>query len=358
MTEISHLPFEPMIEATNKTRPGAIGGRRPARVVQLDPAPHRLRRFRSHALHQGVRIWRNANACGDLWIELLNSYGFDPCAALSFTVMQDFEGDQFTLFKFPHVDLDNLYGLQVQELAIYDSLEERLSAQTQRDNTVIMEVDGFYLPDMKGTWYRSDHVKTTIGIDYINTRTRQLGYFHNAGYFFLYGKDYDGVLHRLPEFYKQSNLLLPYVEFSKRIRPALEGTTLAEASADLLIVHLARRPASNPIDRWRSAFPGHMDTILERGNPYLQLYAFNLMQQLGANFQYLAKYLDWMRTQGFDIPTAISAAAQKIASEAMMMKFRVARANLDKRTDLCDDCFDVLAASYDQTIGSLDALIG
>ena len=348
-----------MIEASDKARVSAIGaGRRAESVVQLDPTPHQLRRFQSHALHQGDRIWCNANAYGDLWIELLHGYGFDPYAALGSTVSQDFEGDQFTLLKFPHADLESLYGLQVQELAIYDSLEDRVAAQTQRGHAVIMEVDAFYLPDTRGTTYRLGHAKTTIGIDYINARARRLGYFHNTGYFVLDGKDYDGVLRLLPELSKQFNFLLPYVEFSKRARPALNGTALAEASADVLTEHLALRPTSNPINRWRSAFPEHMDMILERGSPYLKLYTFNLTQQLGANFQYLAKYLGWMRTQGFDIPASIPTAAQKIASEAMEIQLRTAQANMDKRTDLCNDCFDMLTAAYDQTIASLVALAG
>ena len=59
------------------------------------------------------------------------------------TVTQDFEGDQFTFFKFPLEDIEHLYGTQVQELAIYDSLEDRVLAQTLRGHTVLVEVDGY-----------------------------------------------------------------------------------------------------------------------------------------------------------------------------------------------------------------------
>ena len=83
-------------------------------------------------LHQGERVWQETNCYVDLWIELLHGFGLDPRAALGFTVTQDFEGDQFTFFKFPLEDLDRLYGTQVQELAIYDSLETRVLAQTLR----------------------------------------------------------------------------------------------------------------------------------------------------------------------------------------------------------------------------------
>ena len=109
----------------------------------------RARRHHAHALHRGERIWRDTDGPVDLWIELLHGYGLEPRAALAFTVTQDFEDDQFTLGKLPLEDIEKLYGLQVQELSIFDSLEERALTQTRRANTVLIEVDAFYLPDMR-----------------------------------------------------------------------------------------------------------------------------------------------------------------------------------------------------------------
>jgi hypothetical protein len=326
-------------------------------VVQLDPTPMRLRQFQSHLLHQGERVWQETNCYVDLWIELLHGYGLDPRAALGFTVTQDFEGDQFTFFKFPLQDLDKLYGLQVQELAIYDSLEDRVRSQTQRGHTVLAEVDAFYLPDTRATSYRITHTKTTVGIDYLDPRARRLGYFHNTGYYVLDGEDYEGLFRRRPDLAGNAELLFPYVEFAKRVREPLTGTALAEASADLLVEHLAQRPARNPVTQWRAAFPEHMQTILERGEAFFHLYTFNVMRQLGSNFEFLAKYLSWMREQGFDIPEGMSVAAQKLASESMVMQFRLARASMRGRADMCDDCFDILEASYAKVVEPLAALI-
>ncbi len=199
----------------------------------------RPRQHEPHALHQGERVWQETNCYVDLWIELLHGFGLDPRAAFGFTVTQDFEGDQFTFFKFPLEDLERLYGTQVQELAIYDSLEARVLAQTLRGHTVLVEVDGFYLPNTRATSYRREHPKTTVGIDFIDPDARRLGYFHNTGYHMLDGEDYDGVFRKLPQFAQQPDLLFPYVEFAKQARPALEGTALAEASAELLCAHLA-----------------------------------------------------------------------------------------------------------------------
>ena len=316
-----------------------------------------LREHVSHALHQGEPVWQETNCYVDLWIELLHGLGLDPRAALAFTVTQDFEGDQFTFFKFPLDDLDRLYGTQVQELAIYDSLEARVLAQTLRGHTVLVEVDGYYLPDTRATSYRSEHPKTTIGVDFVDTAARRIGYFHNTGYHQLEGEDYDGVFRKLPHFAALPDLLFPYVEFAKQARPALEGTALAQASAQLLRAHLERRPLLNPVSQWRAAFPAHLDTLFERDEAYFHLYSFNLMRQLGANFELLSKYLLWLCAQGFEIAPTIPAAAQCIASESMVMQFRLIRAIARGRRDACEDCFDVLESAYEKTLPPLAALL-
>lgn len=319
------------------------------------PAPAVAGGYIPHALHQGERVWQETNCYVDLWIELLHRQGFDPRAALAFTVRQDFEGDQFTFFKFPLDDLELLYGTQVQELSIYDSLEDRVLAQTRRGHTVLVEVDGYYLPDTRATSYRREHPKTTIGIVGIDPAARRLGYFHNTGCFTLDGEDYDGVLRKLPRFAGQPDVLFPYVEFAKQTRAALEGESLAAASVQLLGAHLLRRPARNPVAEWRAAFPAHLDRLLDQGEPYFHPYSFNVMRQFGANFEFLAKYLAWLNTCGMDVPAPVVAAAQTIASEAMVMQFRLVRAIARGRRDTCDDCFDVLEAAYERTLPPLAA---
>ncbi|WP_042337866.1 DUF1839 family protein [Paraburkholderia ferrariae] len=319
------------------------------------PAWDGQRQHSSHALHQGERVWVETNCYVDLWIELLHGMGFDPRAALAFTVTQDFEGDQFTFFKFPLEDIERLYGTQVTELAIYDSLEDRVLAQTQRGHTVLVEVDGFYLPNTRATSYQREHPKTTVGIDFIDPPGKRLGYFHNTGYHTLAGDDYDGVFRKLPHLTARAELLFPYVEFAKRVRAPLEGSALAEASAELFRGHLARRPQRNPVTEWRAAFPAQLDTLLARGESYFHVYSFNLMRQLGANFEFLSKYLSWLDAHGVAIPETIAASAQKVSSEAMVMQFRLVRAMARNRRDTCDDCFDVLEAGYENTLEPLAA---
>lgn len=337
-----------------------------SRVVSLDPLRMRARRHRAHELHRGERIWRDGAGPVDLWIELLHGNGLDPHAGLAFTVTQDFEDDQFTLARLPQEDIEKLYGLQVQELSVFDSLEERAMVQTRRGNIVLVEVDAFFLPDTRAPSYRSEHAKTTIGIDVIDPDAKRLGYFHHTGYHLLDDDDYDGVLRTSPAHAAEQGgaagtvhgqALFPHVEFAKRVRDPLAGTALAEVSADLLCAHLLRRPMHNPIERWRAAFPEHVDTMLSRGEAYARLCACNVMHPLGANFELLAHYLQWMREHGFDIPVSTHLGARRIASEAMVMQCRLARALSHSKRDLCDASFDAMQEAYDRVVAPLAAIV-
>ncbi len=136
-----------------------------SRVVSLDPLCMRARRHHAHPLHSGEHIWNDGASTVDLWIELLHGNELESRAALAFTVAQDFEDDQFTLGRLPANDIEKLYGLQVQELSVFDLLEERALVQTRRANTVLVEVDAFFLPDTRAMSYRREHAKTTMHLD-------------------------------------------------------------------------------------------------------------------------------------------------------------------------------------------------
>ncbi|HMJ15531.1 MAG TPA: DUF1839 family protein, partial [Polyangiaceae bacterium] len=101
----------------------------------------------SHALHSGDRAWLETNCYVDLWIEVVHALGLDPHAALPFTLALDFEADQWLFYKQPTSDLYDLYGIDVQELAIWRSLLVHCSEQVARGRIVLVEVDAFHLPD-------------------------------------------------------------------------------------------------------------------------------------------------------------------------------------------------------------------
>src|SRR6478752_1770252 len=95
--------------------------------------------------------WPITNCYIDAWTLVLNHWGLDPLAGLGVTVAQDYECDQFTFFKYLHEDLE----LQIHE-------------QVRHGRLVLAEADGWYLPDTRATSYRTQHTKTTIGIDNID----------------------------------------------------------------------------------------------------------------------------------------------------------------------------------------------
>jgi hypothetical protein len=281
----------------------------------------------------------------DLWIELLNALGYQPEAALGFTVTQDFEGDQFTFFKFPPEDLAKLYGLRVQELAIFDRVETHSLEQLQRGRLVLVEVDSFYLPDTRGTSYQNTHGKTTIAINHLDTEQRHLHYFHNAGYFKLEGADYDGIFRA--EVSDAAAALFPYVEFVKRA-PAESREISLDAALQLLRHHLAVRPKHNPLRAFQQAFPAHAEQLAQRPMEFFHLYAFNTLRQIGANFELLSSHLNWLMQQGETGLAPASSAALDIATAAKTLQFQLARAVARKRFDKLDEALTALATAYDK----------
>ena len=316
-----------------------------ADAVLLDPAT-----YRPHELHTGERIWPETNCYVDLWIELLQTYGHDPRASLGFTVEQDFEGDQFTFFKFPPEDLQALFGLSVRELAIYDRLEDHVATQLERGNVVLVEMDSFYLPDTSGTAYRREHVKTTVAVASLDVEARRLGYFHNAGYFELEGEDFDGVFRRLPSFADNPDVLFPYVEFVKRDGKALEGEALKAAAIQLLRARLRRRPAENPVAKFRAGMPRHVEALTTRPITYFHLFTFNVLRQLGSNFELLGDHLRWLGAAGESGLEDAVAACDEIAGTAKALQFQFARAATRRKAADFSAPLDTLERAYDTAL--------
>ncbi|TPQ39009.1 DUF1839 family protein [Cupriavidus pinatubonensis] len=313
-----------------------------------------------HPLHGPDATWQETNCYIDLWIELLHAWGLDPRAALPFTVAQDFEGDHFTFFKYPQADLETLYGTVVQEMAVYDTLQAHVVTQVERGHTVLVEVDSYYLPDTHATAYKREHVKTTVAIDNIDPHAQRLSYFHSLGYHSAHDEDYRGLMRLSPELSGNGNILFPYAECAKRVRPALTMPAMADASVALMRQHLDRLPAINPVTLWRREFDAHMDTLLARDDAYFHLYTFNLPRQLGANFEMLHHWLRWLDEQGRGNPLAARAAesAATIAAEAKVLQFRLARAVARRRADPCTQSLDVLECCYDKTVEGLLSAFG
>jgi hypothetical protein len=321
------------------------------------PPPCHVARPVQRWLHDEASIWQESNCYMDLWIELLYGWELDPRAALAFTVTQDYEGDHFTFFKYPQADIELLYGTVVQEMAVYDTLQAHVAEQVRRGHTVLVEVDSYYLPDTRATAYRQAHVKTTVAIDRIDPAAQRLWYYHSLGYHTAEDDDYRGLLRLTPEL-RDGNILFPYAECAKRVRAPLRDADAADAAASLLRHHLGRRPALNPVTRWRAEFDEHVAVILARGEAYFHHYGFNLPRQLGANFEMLHHCLAWFGEHGYDVPARVAQAAHSIASESKVLQFRLARAVARGRPDHCSECLGTMEAAYESVIAGLLSSFG
>ena len=312
----------------------------------LDPAA-----YARHALHDPARNWPETNCYVDLLIEVLAQRGHDPRAALAFTVAQDYEGDQFTFFKFPVSDLAQLYGIEILELAIFDRLEDHTRLQLSRGRMPMIEVDSYYLPDTRGITYRHSHGKTTIGVNVLDSANRRLDYFHNAGYFRLDGEDFDALFRPAQD---NGLPLFPYTEFIK-FGPAPSVHDQIGISRALLAHHLRRRPANNPFTAWGDVVAADIAQLLERPAEWFHIYAFNTLRQAGANFELLATYLAWLQDDGHATPGRARVAAEAIAANTKMLQFQFARASARRKVPDVTDAIRQLATDYDIVLDSLAA---
>ncbi len=315
-------------------------------IFDLDPA-----RYAPHRLHAPDRNWTETNCWQDMMIELLHVLGLDPVAAAAFTLSSDFDGDHWTLFKFPPEDLRMLFGLEVAEMYVWRPVIDHLADHLALGHPLTVEVDAWYLPDTAGITYGIDHAKTGIVMQMLDRQARRLGYFHNAGYFELEGDDFDGIFH-LPEG-RDPRVLLPYVEMVKldRIRHDDDGRLLENVVA-LTREHLARRPRSNPVSRLRARLEADLPWLAEQGDAAFHPYAFATCRQCGANAEVAAAFVDWLDArQGGGLAQAGDAFGT-IASTAKGLQFSLARAARGRTVDLAGP-FDEMAAAWETAMETL-----
>jgi len=278
------------------------------------------------------RIWIETNCYVDLWIELLHALGLEYHAALPFTLSVDFEGDQWQFFKFPAEDLRTLYGIDVAEMNPWRGLEHHIEEQLTMGRLLTAEVDAFHLPDTAGISYELAHVKTTIVPNMIDRAHRRLGYFHNSSYYELGGDDYSGIFGHGRD---QPEVLLPYVELLKldRVRP-LEDRELVDAALGLVREHLARRPGTNPVQRFGKRLDQDVDWLRARGLETVHEYAFATLRQFGSAAELSGSLCQWLAAHGE--PTADAGREwTALASEAKAAMFQLARlARADRVLDL------------------------
>jgi hypothetical protein len=297
-----------------------------------------LASWRAHPLHAADRCWAETNCYVDLWIEVLHALGLPVEAALGFTARQDFEGDQFSFTKFPLEDLETLFGLRVQELALYDPVEQHVLRQMKRGRLCLVEVDPFFLPDTGQAAYRTQHGKTTIGINRLDLEGRRIEYFHNAGYFALSGEDFDGLFAPAPA---DRMPFRPYVEFTTLAPERRPPEALRAIAAELFARHWAKRPPANPVRAFQAVFEERAAAIA--GEQAFHDFAFHNLRLLGANFDLLGAGLAWLSESDPRIE-----ACRTIAETAKNAQFQLARAVARRRFEGLARCLDPAARAWDE----------
>lgn len=317
-------------------------------LLPIDPA-----RYRPHPLHAGEVDWAETNCATDMWIEILHSCGLDPVAGLGFTVGSDFDGEQWAMFTYPEEDLRLLYGVEVHELNVWRPLVEHLEEHLRLGHLVAVDVDAYHLPDTAGVTYHVAHQKTTIGVQLLDRDDRVLGYFHNAGYASLDGDDFDALLHLGAHADPLADALPPFAALVRldAVRPDHPGhpdrpdrpdrpgdPSLVDRALERLRVHLARRPADNPVRRMAKRMGEDLPAIASAGIDDFHRYAFGSCRHLGANGELAAAFVGWLavRDPGADPERLARAAAgyRAVSSGAKTAEFRLARAAAGRTVDL------------------------
>jgi hypothetical protein len=285
----------------------------------LDPAG-----YRPHWLHAPERTYQETNCYTDILIELVHAHGAEPLAAMGCTLRLDFEGDQWTFFK-PHPeDLELLFGIDVHEMQPYRPLPEQAAAQIAGGQTLIVELDAWYLPDTVATSYRSEHVKTSVVIEAIDPAGERMHYFHAAGLYALEGEDYRGVFRLGREF--SADVLPPYTELVRfDAGPCLSDGELREASRASVRRHLAQRPASNPFERFAAQLELDLPRLLDGGEAEFHAYAFATVRMAGSAFDLAASHAQWLFPRD---GAEIAGAFRQIVEGCKVLSFRLARRRL------------------------------
>ena len=302
------------------------------RVVAVDAAS-----YQPHDLHATERTWTETNCYVDLWVELLHALGLDPLAAGAFTLSTDFEGDQWTFFKFPPEDLRALFGLEVAEMNVWRTVLEHTVEQLELGRLLIIEADAWFLPDTQGVSYRLAHTKTAVVPNFIDPARRQLGYFHNAGYFELEGDDFDGVFRLGP--HADPIALPPYIETIRLDRIHRDPSDLVAGAIALTKAHLARRPADDPMVRFEQRLERDAAWLETQDIETFHLYAFGTCRQCGASAELAASFVDWLAAHdpaatGFDDLVVVADAFRRVATAAKALQFNLARRSRGRTVDL------------------------
>jgi hypothetical protein len=314
----------------------------------IDPAS-----YQPHVLHRGDGVWNETNCYADFWLEVLHTFGCDAVAGLAFTLSSDFDGDQWTMFKFPAEDVRELYGLVTNELNVWRPLAQHVAEQIALGRLLTIDVDAWFLPDTRNITYRAEHQKTTLAAQMVDIEERRLGYFHNAGYYELEGDDFDGILGRHE--YERADVLPPYVETIRFDHDPRE-ICLHDVVIALTTKHLQRAPTTNPLARMKKHIESDLEWLASTDLATFHRYAFGCYRQCGANAELAAAFVLWLDEHDGGGLANVAEQLNSIATGCKALEFGLARVLRGRHVDLegpfavmegaWDDAMDVLGRRY------------
>jgi hypothetical protein len=312
-------------------------------LLGLDPST-----YRAHALHSSERTYPETNCYTDILIELLHARGDEPLAAMGATVRIDFEGDQWTFFKPPPEDLEELFGLDIHEMQPYRSLPDQAAEQIALGHTLIVELDAWYMPDTAATSYHSEHVKSSVAIESVDRAGESMRYFHAAGLYELSDEDYRGVFRLGRDF--SADVLPPYTELVRfDAGPRLRGEELLAAARRRLRHHLDRRPSTNPFVRFGEQLERDLPRLLEGDASDYHDYAFATVRMAGSAFEAAGSHVQWLLKDA----GAISGPFAQIVEGCKILSFRLARRRAFEPAPTIAE----LARAWDEALSRLDAAL-
>lgn len=312
--------------------------------------PEKTTDYAPHRLHADDRTWPIAGGQLDVWIEVLHAQGLEPAAGLAFAFALDYEGDQFTSVGFPRADLRVLYGIEVQDLAVWRPLVAHAAQQVALGRTMLMDADAFFLPDAAGSAYRYEHTKTTIAVASIDAERERLEYYHGRGRYTLGGNDFCGVFQTGP-YVADVSVLPPAVEIAKLdALTDLRGPALVERATALARLHLAAAPSSNPIARWADRVPRDIEWLREDPRAPVQRYPFVTVRQAGVCAELAASFLAWLDTSGIQRFAAATAAFERVSRSAKLAHLKLSRmARSRVAVDITTDV-EAMVAAWDEAM--------
>ena len=310
--------------------------------------------YQRHMLHADDRIWVEKNCYVDVVIEMLHALGLEPLAAMGFCAAVDFEGDNFTFFKPQHEELRVLFGVDVQEMNVWQPILTHATHHLAERKFISTEANAFWLPDTAGTDYRRNHVKTTIILADLDVEARHLGYFHNASYHELNGEDFVQLFR--VDFAPDPTFLPLFAELVRIDRVVHRSAgELAELALTRLATHVARRPANNPVRRWGERFARDLPTLQERGLPHYHAWAFATTRQLGAAMELLALHLRWLSDVGRVRGLAPAADdIMTVSNGAKTFILKAARAVNSRKPLDAAPLFDEMATAWERGMGRVE----